>query len=165
MKTIEKAVQSEINIKKSQFICSLFPTKTKKESKEIIQKLNQQYHDAIEAFDKGDMQSALDNFFLAIHSRYDIEKPSAKRLIRRKLGKVNSLIAENEQLREIIRQKEEEKKKQEKFLKQLATEYTLLGKECEKEGMPSAAIANYQKALKLCPEHPEANRRLKKLNP
>ena len=46
MKTIEKAVQSEINIKKSQFICSLFPTKTKKESKEIIQKLNQQYHDA-----------------------------------------------------------------------------------------------------------------------
>ena len=46
MKTIEKAVQSEINIKKSQFICSLFPTKSKKESKEIIQKLNQQYHDA-----------------------------------------------------------------------------------------------------------------------
>ncbi len=30
MKTIEKAVQSEINIKKSQFICSLFPTKSKK---------------------------------------------------------------------------------------------------------------------------------------
>lgn len=46
MKTIEKAVQSEITIKKSQFICSLFPTKTKKESKEIIQKINQQYHDA-----------------------------------------------------------------------------------------------------------------------
>ena len=46
MKTIEKAVQAEINIKKSQFICSLFPTTTKKESKEIIQKLNQQYHDA-----------------------------------------------------------------------------------------------------------------------
>ena len=46
MKTIEKAVQSEINIKKSQFICSLFPTKSKKESKDIIQKLNQQYHDA-----------------------------------------------------------------------------------------------------------------------
>lgn len=128
-------------------------------------KADKQYHDAATAFDQGDMQGALDNFFLAIHSRYDIEKPSAKRLIRRKLGKVNSLIAENEQLREIIKQKEEEKKKQEKFLKQLATEYTLLGKECEKEGMPSAAIANYQKALKLCPEHPEANRRLKKLNP
>ncbi|WP_295114923.1 YigZ family protein [uncultured Methanobrevibacter sp.] len=46
MKTIKKAVQCEINVKKSQFICSLFPTKTKKESKEIIQKLNNQYSDA-----------------------------------------------------------------------------------------------------------------------
>ena len=46
MKTIKKATQSEINIKKSQFICSLFPTKTKAESKEIIQKLNEQYSDA-----------------------------------------------------------------------------------------------------------------------
>lgn len=128
-------------------------------------KADKQYHDAAAAFDQGDMQGALDNFFLAIHSRYDIEKPSAKRLIRRKLGKVNSLIAENEQLREIIRQKEEKKKKQEKFLKRLATEYTLLGKECEKEGMSAAAIANYKKALELCPEHPEAKRRLKKLNP
>lgn len=128
-------------------------------------KADKQYHDAAAAFDQGDMQGALDNFFLAIHSRYDIEKPSAKRLIRRKLGKVNSLIAENKQLREIIRQKEEEKKKQEKFLKRLAAEYTLLGKECEKEGMSAAAIANYKKALELCPEHPEAKRRLKKLNP
>ena len=128
-------------------------------------KADKQYHDAAAAFDQGDMQGALDNFFLAIHSRYDIEKPSAKRLIRRKLGKVNSLITENEQLREIIRQKEEEKKKQEKFLKRLAAEYTLLGKECEKEGMSAAAIANYKKALELCPEHPEAKRRLKKLNP
>jgi len=46
MKTIKKAVQCEINMKKSQFICALFPTKTKKESKEIIQKLNEQYSDA-----------------------------------------------------------------------------------------------------------------------
>ena len=46
MKTIKKAVQCEINVKKSQFICALFQTKTKKESKEIIQKLNEQYSDA-----------------------------------------------------------------------------------------------------------------------
>ena len=46
MKTIKKPVTSEINIKKSQFICSIYPTKNKKESKEIIQKLNQQYSDA-----------------------------------------------------------------------------------------------------------------------
>ena len=46
MKTIAKAVESEINVKKSQFICRLFPTKTKKESKEIILKVNEQYSDA-----------------------------------------------------------------------------------------------------------------------
>ena len=46
MKTIRKPVQSEINIKKSQFICGLYPTKNKKESKEIIQELNQKYNDA-----------------------------------------------------------------------------------------------------------------------
>jgi uncharacterized YigZ family protein len=46
MKTIKTPVQIEINVKKSQFICSLFPTRNKKESKEIIQKLNQQYSDA-----------------------------------------------------------------------------------------------------------------------
>ncbi len=131
----------------------------------VQSKADKLYHDAAMAFDQGDMQGALDNFFLAIHSRYDIEKPSAKRLIRRKLGKINSLTAENKQLCEIIKQKDEEKKKQEKFLKRLATEYTLLGKECEKEGMSAAAIANYKKALELCPEHPEAKRRLKKLNP
>ena len=46
MKTIAKSVQSEINVKKSQFICHLFPTKNKKESKEIILKVNEQYNDA-----------------------------------------------------------------------------------------------------------------------
>ena len=46
MRTIAKAVESEINVKKSQFICHLFPTKTNKESKEIILKVNEQYNDA-----------------------------------------------------------------------------------------------------------------------
>ena len=126
-------------------------------------KADKQYHDASVAFAKGDMQACLDNFFLAIHSRYDIEKPAAKRLLRRKLNTVNALKAENGRLLDIIRQKDEEMRKQQDFLKQLSAEYVLLGKECEKEGMPEAAKANYQKALQLCPEHPEAKRRLKKV--
>ena len=126
-------------------------------------KADRQYHDAVKAYDKGDMQAALDNFFLAIHSRYDIEHPLAKRFIRKKLNKVNELQAENERLREVIKQKDEEKKKQEKFLKRLATEYVIMGKECEKEGMKEAAIINYKKALTLYPSHPEAKRRLKHL--
>lgn len=126
-------------------------------------KADRQYHDAVKAFERGDMQAALDNFFLAIHSRYDIEHPLAKRFIRKKLNKVNELQAENERLREVIKQKDEEKKKQEKFLKRLATEYVIMGKECEKEGMKEAAITNYKKALTLYPSHPEAKRRLKHL--
>ena len=129
----------------------------------VQSKADRQYHDAVIAFDKGDMQGALDNFFLAIHSRYDIEKPIAKRFIRKKLNVVNELKAENERLREAIRQKEEEQKKQESFLKKLSTEFVVLGKECEKENMKDAAIKNYEKALELYPKHPEAKRRLKKL--
>ena len=56
-----------------------------------------------------------------------------------------------------------ELKSREELLKRLAAEYTLLGKECEQEHMKDAAIRNYQKALELYPEAPEAKRRLKKL--
>ncbi|WP_270776006.1 AAA family ATPase [Segatella buccae] len=117
---------------------------------------DKQYWDAIQTFDRGDMQQALDNFFLAIHSRYDIEKPAARRLIRRKLSIINSLKEENNRLKE-------EKKKQEEFLKTLSTEYVILGKECEKEGMREAAVNNYKKALELYPTHPVATRRFRKL--
>lgn len=119
-------------------------------------KADREYHDAVKAFDKGDMESFLDNFFKAIHSRYDIEKPLARRFIRSKLNVVNKLRAENQRLLE-------EKKDKDDFLKRLAVEYVMLGKECEKEKMNDAAIANYKKALKLCPDIPEAKRRLKRL--
>lgn len=119
-------------------------------------KADREYLDAVKAFDKGDMESFLDNFFKAIHSRYDIEKPLARRFIRSKLNVVNKLRAENQRLLE-------EKKEKDDFLKRLAVEYVMLGKECEKEKMNDAAIANYKKALKLCPDIPEAKRRLKRL--
>ena len=121
-------------------------------------KADKEYHDAVEAFDRGDMDAFLDNFFLAIHSRYDIEKPHVKRLIRRKLNIINRQRNEIEHLKE-------EKSRQETFLKKLAAEYTLLGKECEREHMLEAAINNYRKALELYPDAPEPKRRLKKLCP
>lgn len=120
-------------------------------------KADKEYHEAVRAFDKGDMQKALDYFFLAIHSRYDIEKPSAKRLIRRKLNVINSL-------KEEINRLKKEQKNKEKYLKTLAVEYVMMGKECEKDHFIDAAIRNYNKALTLCPDIPEAKRRLKKLS-
>lgn len=120
-------------------------------------KADKQYYDAAKAFNEGDMQTALDNFFLAIHSRYDIEKPAAKRLLRRKLSVINKQKEEIESLKADIQQRDN-------FLKQLAVEYVVMAKECEQEGMCEAAVRNYEKALKLCPDLPEAKRRLKKLN-
>jgi tetratricopeptide (TPR) repeat protein len=119
-------------------------------------KADKEYHDAVTAFDSQDFDAFLKNFFLAIHSRYDIEKPVVQRFIRRKLGIINQQQQQIEELNAEIKRREE-------LLKRLAVEYTLLGKECEQEHMKDAAIRNYQKALELYPEAPEAKRRLKKL--
>ena len=119
-------------------------------------KADREYHDAVKAFDKGNFQSFLDNFFKAIHSRYDIEKPVARRFIRRKLEIINRQKAEIEQLKA-------EKAERNKMLKRLAAEYVLMGRECEREHMTDAAIRNYEKALELYPDATDAQRRLKKL--
>ncbi|MBQ9231883.1 MAG: AAA family ATPase [Prevotella sp.] len=119
-------------------------------------KADKEYHDAVAAFDRQDFDAFLQNFFLAIHSRYDIEKPAAKRLIRKKLGIITQLQQECKDLKEEIARREE-------TLKRLAVEYVILGKECEREHMPEAAIRNYEKALELYPDAMEAQRRIKKL--
>ncbi len=119
-------------------------------------KADKEYRMAVEAFDKCDFDDFLNNFFLAIHSRYDIEKPIAKRFIRRKLGIINSLKSEIKHLKEEIQ-------KRDNYLKRLAAEYTIMGKECEQENMTEAAIANYSKALELYPDALDAKRQLDKL--
>ena len=119
-------------------------------------KADKEYFDAIRAFDAGDFDAFLRNFFLAIHSRYDIERPVAKRFIRRKLNLINLLRSENEELRKMQADKNQ-------YLKELSVEYVMMGKECEREDMTEAAIANYEKAIALCSDNPIAEKRLKKL--
>jgi len=119
-------------------------------------KADREYHDAVVAFNQGRFDVFLDNFFKAIHSRYDIEKPAAKRFIRRKLEVINR------QQEEISRLKQEAAEKDE-ILKRLAAEYTIMGRECEREHMTDAAIRNYEKALELYPYAGDARKRLKKL--
>ena len=120
-------------------------------------KADREYRDAIRAFDQGNFTAFLDNFFKAIHSRYDIEKPVAKRYIKHKLEIINRLKAENTRLKDDLQEKN-------KQLKKLAAEYTLLGRECEQEHMTDAAIRNYEKALELYPDAHDARRRLNKLS-
>lgn len=46
MKTIDKPVKIEIKIKNSIFICRLFPVENQKETKEIINRISSEFHDA-----------------------------------------------------------------------------------------------------------------------
>lgn len=109
-----------------------------------------EYREASRAFDEGDFESFLEHFFIAIHSRYDIEKPTAKRLIRKKLGIINQLQEQNTHLKERLRTSKEQ-------MKELAYEYLELGNASITMAHDSrSAIANYNKALKLYPELAEA---------
>lgn len=115
-----------------------------------------QYHAAAKAFDKGDFDTFLSEFFKAIHSRYDIEKPVVQRLIRRKLNTINLLREENRRLKEAAKEKE-------KALVRYAREYITMGDECLKHDMKEAAMKNYNKAVTLCPKFKEAWTKIKKL--
>ena len=115
-----------------------------------------QYAAAAKAFDRGDFDTFLDEFFKAIHSRYDIERPSAQRLIRRKLNIINRLREENRALKSAALEKE-------KALVKYAREYITMGDECLKHDMREAALRNYEKAVSLCPTFKEAWQKIKKL--
>ena len=109
-----------------------------------------QYVAAVRAFDRGDMEECLEQFFRAIHSRYDIEKPVPRRFIRRKLEVINTLREQNRQLTEQMRSQQE-------YLKKYAREYLLMGNECITQAHDArAALANYDKALELYPDYTDA---------
>lgn len=114
------------------------------------------YRDAMVAFNQGRFNMFLESFFKAIHCHYDIEKPAAQRLIRRKLELINSQKRQITELQKQLHQNEE-------ILRRLAAEYTIMGRECEHEHMIEAAIRNYQKALELYPNAIDAQKRLKSL--
>lgn len=106
---------------------------------------DRRYHAAVEAFDKDDMEQFLDEFFKAIHLRYDIEKPIVRRYIRKKLGIIRKLKQENARLRLAQDERNE-------ALRKYAYEYYLMGNECVvKARNYRAALANFDKALTLDP--------------
>ncbi|MGL4992870.1 MAG: AAA family ATPase [Bacteroidales bacterium] len=108
------------------------------------------YKESIKSFDKGSFQDFLDNFFKAIHSRYDIEKPLIKRYIRKKLNLINQL---KQEIKDLKAQREEDRA----WLSELAHEFYLMGNECVVKAHNSqAAIANFDKALRLDPKHVDA---------
>lgn len=109
-----------------------------------------EYAAAIGAFDKGDMGDCLDHFFKAIHTRYDIERPAPRRLLRRKLHEINKARHQRD---EALQRMQDMQKRLDKY----AEEYFQMGNECITQAHnPRAALANYDKALELNPKHIEA---------
>jgi tetratricopeptide (TPR) repeat protein len=106
-----------------------------------------EYVEATKAFDTGNFEEFLEQFFKAIHSRYDIEKPVVRRFIRKKLGIINQLRCENKTLKEqMVIQKQS--------LQKYAREYYQMGNECITQAHDvRAAMANYDKALELYPDY------------
>jgi len=108
------------------------------------------YYQAISNYDIGDFEACLENFFKAIHARYDIEKGLPRRFIRRKLNVINQLKDDNKQLRDRLHE-------QTQALKKYAKEYYLLGNECITSYKDHrAALANFNKALELDPGYLDA---------
>jgi hypothetical protein len=109
-----------------------------------------QYAEAVKQFDNGNFEEFLEQFFLAIHSRYDIERPIVKRFIRKKLGIINKLKDENVAIKRKMEVQRES-------LKKYAKEYYVMGNQCITHAHDlRAALANYDKALELDPKMVDA---------
>jgi len=117
-------------------------------------KADMEYGETVRAFNERRWDDFIQHFFTAIHARYDIESPLAKRLIRRKLSALGSLEEENQRLQKQL-------KKRNKTLHKFAEEYYLMGNDCITDFQNNAAaLRNYEKAVALWPEFEAAQQRL-----
>ncbi len=138
-----------INPQVVQFASAFNNEKDLKQALQIAQ-ADTEYHAAVKAFDKGDMEAFLHHFFKAIHLRYDIEKPLPQRFIRRKLGVIRRLREQNEAMKARLLEQNEK-------MGRLAKEYLAMGNQCVTQAKNlRAAIANYSKALDLNPLYIDA---------
>lgn len=104
------------------------------------------YLSALHKADKGELSEAFDLFTDGLRSMSILENESAMRLARRKLGIVGKLRSRIEELEAKI------KADSERFA-EMAREYCSLGDDCRMDDMPLPAVANYDKALTLLPDH------------
>lgn len=108
------------------------------------------YHEAARAFDAGDVAGAFDKFIEGMRSRSELDNAAAMRLVRRKLQLIPHLQARLEEYQEQIETNATR-------FASLAREYTLMGNDCVHDiGEITPAIANYDKAISLCPEYVDA---------
>lgn len=104
------------------------------------------YENALLKADEGNFSEAFDLFIEGLKSKSILENKSAMRLVRRKLSVIGHLKAKIERLEADIAADHER-------FRDMAMEYTSLGDDCRIDEMPLPAIANYDKALALLPDH------------
>lgn len=114
------------------------------------------YHDAAEAFDRCDFATCVDAFIAAMHARYDIEKPWARRLIRHKLGVITHQRDTISALRDRVETLETKARERQRTMDQLSAEYVKMAADCVAMNEPKAAHANFEKALRISPDNIEA---------
>lgn len=120
-----------------------------------------EYAAAVRAFDEQRWDDLLRHFFTAIHARYDIEKPAAQRLLRRKLSTITRLHEEKAALQAQIDDLQARLDKRSRTVLQFAKEYYLMGNECLNDfHNNTAALRNYEKAVALDPDFEAAHKRL-----
>jgi tetratricopeptide (TPR) repeat protein/energy-coupling factor transporter ATP-binding protein EcfA2 len=108
------------------------------------------YAQSVHAFDKGDIKGAVEYFAAATGKRNDLANPLVQRLVRFKLQHINTQQQQIKKLRDELYQQKE-------IQKEYAWEYYLMGNECITKARDyNAAIRNFDKALKLCPDFIDA---------
>lgn len=109
------------------------------------------FHRAAASFDSGDFSSAVEYFTEGLYARDELRNPAVIHLLKQKLyrlGKSGDRIATlEEKLREA-----------DKKFRELAKEYVSLGLDCLSDENYGAAIANFDKALKIFPGFTDALR-------
>ena len=109
------------------------------------------FHRAAASFDSGDFSSAVEYFTEGLYARDELRNPAVIHLLKQKLyrlGKSGDRVATlEEKLREA-----------DKKFRELAKEYVSLGLDCLSDENYGAAIANFDKALKISPGFTDALR-------
>lgn len=126
--------------------CRTFNDRTLVERALELARADKAYFEAAEAFDTGKYSEAVDRFIEGLKLRNELKRDSSVRLIKRKLARFADTDSQ-------IRRLESEIAGYRRQFEKLADEYVTMGRLCIDDGMdPTAAIANFDKALTLVPD-------------
>lgn len=107
------------------------------------------FHQAAINFDSGNFSASVDNFIEGLYARDILRDKGAMRLIKQKLYRLG---AASQTIANLTSRLEEDRKK----FRELANEYVSLGLDCLSDENFGAAIANFDKALRIAPDHRKA---------